>query len=661
MELSLASARAEELRKLLQYHSIRYYVYDSPEIEDDEYDRLLRELSSIEKEFPQLQTADSPTARVGGFALNTFDPVTHTVPMESLQDAFSFDELVDFDRRVREVIGEIPCYSVEPKIDGLSVSLEYENGVFVRGSTRGDGVTGEEVTANLRTVQSIPLRLSENIPFLEVRGEVYMPRKSFADLVEQQELNGEKTAKNPRNAAAGSLRQKNPVVTAQRKLDIFVFNIQQSEGLQFDSHVESLDGLKKLGLKTLPFYKRCKGIEEAIDEVKRIGDVRSLLPFDIDGAVIKLDLLSDRPKLKSTSKFPKWAIAFKYPPERRETVIRDIEITVGRTGVLTPTAVFDPVLLAGTTVSRAIIHNQDYIDEKDIRIGDRVVVDKAGDIIPEIISVVSHGENSVPFKIPEVCPSCGARAFRLSDEVALRCQNTACSAQILRRIVHFASRDAMDIEGLGPAVAEQLISSGLVSSPADLYDLNVDQIAAFDRMGEKSAQNLIDALENSKSNDLYRLIFGFGIRHIGQKAAKLLSDRFADLDAIVGASKEEIASIDGFGEIMAESACDFFKLEETAVQISRLKEKGLNTVRISGESNDLRFSGKTFVLTGTLSGFTRDEASELIERFGGKTSSSVSKKTDYVLAGEAAGSKLTKAQSLGVTVISEEEFNRMCN
>lgn len=659
MDLQNASARAEELRDLLNYHSRKYYVEDAPEIEDDEYDRLQRELLKIEEAFPQLRTPDSPTQRVGGFALNTFETVVHTVPMESLQDAFSEEELREFDRRVTETLGETPVYSVEPKIDGLSVSLEYRDGVFVRGSTRGDGVTGEDVTANLRTVGAIPLRLSEDLPYLEVRGEVYMPRSSFAALVEQQEQNGEKTAKNPRNAAAGSLRQKNPAVTASRKLDIFVFNVQQAEGISFTSHVGSLDRLKTLGIRTLPFYRKCTGIEDAIREVRRIGTERSGLPFDIDGAVIKLDDLQQRTLLKSTAKFPRWAIAFKYPPERKETVIREIEITVGRTGVLTPTAVFDPITLAGTTVSRAILHNQDNITQKDIRIGSTVVVDKAGDIIPEILSVTRQAPDSKPFEIPRVCPSCGAPAIRLSDEVALRCENAACPAQILRRLTHFASRDAMDIEGLGPAVAEQLIAENLVSSPADLYSLRAEQLAEIDRMGEKSAENLMRAIENSKQNDLFRLIFGFGIRHIGQKAAKQLAEHFGSMRALEAATREEIAAIDGFGEIMAESSCDFFRLPQTEALLSRLEELGLNMNCLSAPKAGGIWEGKTFVLTGTLPDYTREQASEIIEREGGKTASSVSKKTDFVLAGEAAGSKLTKAQQLGVRILSQADFDAM--
>ena len=661
MTLEQAEKKAAQLRDLLNYHSRKYYVEDSPEIEDDEYDCLQRELIAIEEEYPQLRTPDSPTQRVGGYALNTFAPVTHTVPMESLQDAFSQQELLDFDRRVREVLGEEPIYSVEPKIDGLSVSLEYRDGVFTRGSTRGDGITGEDVTENLRTVGSVALRLTKDIPFLEVRGEVYMPRSSFAALVEQQEQNGEKTSKNPRNAAAGSLRQKNPAVTATRKLDIFVFNVQQAEGIEFSSQVGSMECLKELGIKTLPFYFRCEGIQKAIEEVDRIGEIRSSLPFDIDGAVIKVDDLQQRKLLKSTAKFPKWAVAFKYPPERKETILRSIEVTVGRTGVLTPTAVFDPVLLAGTTVSRAIVHNQDYINEKDIRIGDTVLVDKAGDIIPEILSVVRHGNAKEPFVMPNVCPSCGAPVFRLSDEVALRCQNAECPAQMLRRLTHFACRDAMDIEGLGPAVAQQIIDRGLVTSPADLYLLKAEELSEIERMGEKSAQNLIDAIRQSKENDLFRLIFGFGIRHIGQKAAKLLSEHFKTMDAIVAASKEEIEQIEGFGSVMAESAQEFFALPQTEQLIQRLRDVDVNMNCLTVQDDtDGRFAGKTFVLTGTLPTYTRDEATQIIERFGGKTASSVSKKTDFVLAGEAAGSKLTKAQSLGIEILSEAQFDEMC-
>ncbi len=656
-DFELNKKRAEELREIINYHNKKYYENDEPEIEDFEYDRLLHELIDIEEKFPQLLTADSPTHRVGGKADGQFTPVEHIVPMESLQDAFSFDDVRAFDTRVRAVVPS-PKYVVEPKIDGLSVSLEYENGIFTRGSTRGDGRIGEDVSANLRTVRSIPLKTETDLPLLEVRGEVYMPRDTFSELVKEQELKGEKTFKNPRNAAAGSLRQKNPKITSQRKLDIFLFNIQRIEGKELHSHKESLDYIKALGFNTVPFYKECGSIEEVIDEINRIGEARGTLPFDIDGAVIKVDNFSQREQLGSTAKFPKWALAFKYPPEEKETVLLDIEINVGRTGVLTPTGIFEPTLLAGTTVSRATLHNQDFINEKGICIGDRVIIRKAGDIIPEVLSVVSHGENAVPYRIPDVCPSCGGKVVREEGEAALRCCNPDCPNQLLRNLIHFCSRDAMDIEGLGTAVLETLVNEGLIKTAADIYTLNKDDIAKIERMGEKSAQNLIDAAEKSKGNDLSKLIFALGIRHIGQKAGKLLSDRFGSMDKLIAATEEEIGDIEGFGEIMAKSVKEFFSHPESIELIERLKDLGVN-MESQKEIVDLRFEGKTFVLTGTLSLMTRSEATKVIESFGGKASSSVSKKTTYVLAGEDAGSKLKKANDLGVTVISEEEFQEM--
>ncbi|MBR5825746.1 MAG: NAD-dependent DNA ligase LigA [Clostridia bacterium] len=650
-------SRSEELREIINYHNKRYYDMDEPEIEDFEYDRLIHELIDIEEKYPELLTADSPTHRVGGKADGQFTPVEHTVPMESLQDAFSLDDVYAFDKRVKATVGQAK-YIVEPKIDGLSVSLEYENGLFKRGSTRGDGRIGEDVSANLRTVRNIPLNLNTNLPVLEVRGEVYMPREVFEGLVEEQELNGEKVFKNPRNAAAGSLRQKDPKITAKRKLDIFTFNIQQIEGKELNSHKESLDYIKSLGFNTVPFYTECGTIEEVISEINRIGEKRGSLPFDIDGAVIKVDDFAMRAVMGSTSKFPKWALAFKYPPEEKETTLLDIEINVGRTGVLTPTGVFEPTLLAGTTVSRATLHNQDFIDEKGICIGDRVIIRKAGDIIPEVLSVVSHREDAIPYHIPDICPSCGGKVTREEGEAALRCCNPDCPNQLLRNLIHFCSRDAMDIEGLGTAVLETLVKEGLIRNAADIYLLKVEDIAKIERMGEKSGENLVNAVNQSKENDLSKLIFALGIRHIGQKAAKLLSNKFGDIDSIVNATAEEIVSIEGFGEIMAKSVVDFFSHKESTELIERLKEYDVNTVSKREVKANI-FEGKTFVLTGTLPTLTRNEASEIIEQYGGKTSSSVSKKTDYVLAGEDAGSKLKKANDLGVTVITEEDFRNM--
>ncbi len=654
MDLKQAEKKISELSETLKYHNRKYYLEDSPEIEDFEYDAMMRELEDLEKEYPQLAQEDSPTKMVGGAALKLFSPVEHSVKMESLQDVFSFDELRSF---ADKIDASKTAFSVEPKIDGLSVSLEYKDGLFFRGSTRGDGVTGEDVTANLLQIKSIP----KAIPFngeLEVRGEVYMPRDSFIRLVEKQELNGEKPAKNPRNAAAGALRQKNAKITAERGLDIFVFNIQRITDRQFSSHIETLDFVKSLGFHTLPSYKRCLTVEEAIDEVKRIGDSRGSLPFDIDGAVIKVDNLAYRDELGSTSKFPKWAAAYKYPPEEKETILKNIEINVGRTGALTPTAEFDPIQLAGTTVSRATLHNEDFILSKGICIGDTIVVRKAGDIIPEVLSVSKHGENAIPFKMPEVCPSCGSPVSREEGEAVVRCTNADCPAQILRHLIHFTSRDAMDIEGLGPAVLEQLIDGGLIKTIDDIYTLKAEEIKKLERIGEKSASNLIRAIEKSKQNDLSKLIFAFGIRHIGAKAAKLISDNFGDIDAVLSASKEDYSEIDGFGDILADASAEFFSLPETHNMIERLKAAGVN-MRSLNTVTDSKFKGLTFVLTGTLPTYSRSEASAVIESLGGKTSSSVSKKTSYVLAGEEAGSKLDKANSLGVPVIDEEEFKKM--
>lgn len=653
-----STKRAQELRDKLNYYSRKYYVDDDPEIEDYEYDMLQRELKAIEDKYPDLVTPDSPTVRVGGSAENLFSKVEHRVRMESLQDAFSFAEIEEFDRRVRETERDVH-YVVEPKIDGLSVSLEYTNGVLTRGSTRGDGDVGEDVTANLRTVRSIPLKIKTPLPFLEVRGEVYMPKSVFASLVTRQELDGEKPFKNPRNAAAGSLRQKDSKVTAGRGLDIFVFNVQQIEGTELSSHKQSLDFLREQGFHTIPFYTRFDNITDVISELKRIGEIRSGLEYDIDGAVIKVDDFAQRERLGSTSKFPKWAVAFKYPPEEKTTKLVDIEIGVGRTGVLTPTAVFEPVLLAGSTVSRATLHNQDFITEKDIRIGDEVAIRKAGDIIPEVVRVVLHAENSVPYILPSICPSCSAPVIREEGEAAVRCVNPECPAQLLRNVIHFCSRDAMDIEGLGDALVEKFISENLISNVADIYDITAGEIMMLEGHQEKSAKNLVEAIERSKQNDLSRLLFALGIRHIGQKAAKLLSEHFGDIDSIIAASEEEIAEIDGFGGIMAKSAAEFFSMTQTADLLERLKAAGVNMKSLKEKSDDQRFAGLTFVLTGTLPTLSRKEATEIIENLGGKASSSVSKKTSYVVAGEEAGSKLQKATDLGIPVITQDDLLKM--
>lgn len=653
-----SAKRAQELKDRLNYYSRKYYVDDDPEIEDYEYDMLQRELKAIEDKYPNLVTPDSPTVRVGGSAENLFSKVEHRVRMESLQDAFSFAEIEEFDRRVRETERDVR-YVVEPKIDGLSVSLEYINGVLTRGSTRGDGDVGEDVTANLRTVRSIPLKIKTPLPFLEVRGEVYMPKSVFASLVTRQELDGEKPFKNPRNAAAGSLRQKDSKVTAGRGLDIFVFNVQQIEGAQLSSHKQSLDFLREQGFHTIPFYTRFDNITDVISELKRIGEIRSGLEYDIDGAVIKVDDFAQRERLGSTSKFPKWAVAFKYPPEEKTTKLVDIEIGVGRTGVLTPTAVFEPVLLAGSTVSRATLHNQDFITEKDIRIGDEVAIRKAGDIIPEVVRVVSHAENSVPYILPSICPSCSAPVIREEGEAAVRCVNPECPAQLLRNVIHFCSRDAMDIEGLGDALVEKFIAENLISNVADIYDITAGEIMMLEGHQERSAKNLVEAIERSTQNDLSRLLFALGIRHIGQKAAKLLSEHFGDIDSIIAASEEEIAEIDGFGGIMAKSAAEFFSMTQTADLIERLKAAGVNMKSLKEKSDDQRFAGLTFVLTGTLPTLSRKEATEIIENLGGKASSSVSKKTSYVVAGEETGSKLQKATDLGIPVITQDDLLKM--
>ncbi len=656
MDKQTARQRIAALRQSIEYHNNLYYNQDEPEISDFEYDRLLRELEELEDAFPDLKQPDSPTNRVGGSAGEKFSPVAHAVPMESLHDSFSHDELRDFDRRVREVVPDVR-YVVEPKFDGLSVSCEYRNGVFVRGSTRGDGVTGEDVTDNLMTIQSLPKRIANAPAFLEVRGEVYMSFQSFEELVRRQEENEEKPAKNPRNAAAGSLRQKNAKITAERKLDIFVFNIQQAEGVTLSSHKDSLDYLKSLGFPTA-FYRVYDNIEDAIAQIEAIGDNRGSYGYAIDGAVVKVDSFAAREQLGSTAKYPKWAEAYKYPPEEKPTKLLDIEINVGRTGVLTPVGIFEPVQLAGTTVSRATLHNRDFIEERGICIGDTVLIRKAGEIIPEVLSVCEHPDNAVPYVFPSVCPSCGSPVSQ-DDEAAVRCTNTDCPAQLMRHLIHFVSRDAMDIDGLGPAVLEQLSGAGLVKSPADLYRLTAEDVTALDRKAEKSANNLIAAIEKSKQNELYRLVFALGIRNIGLKAARLLCENFLTIDDIMAAKSDDFAQIEGFGRIMADSLENYFALEGTRDLIAQLKALGLSMKPSPQKQAGGVFEGKTFVLTGTLPTMKRSEASKLIEDNGGKTSSSVSKKTSYVLAGEEAGSKLTKAQSLGIPILTEEEFLQM--
>lgn len=648
--------KIDSLRKTLRYHSDRYYNDDAPEIEDYEYDMMMRQLKQLEEEYPEYDAPDSPTKRVGGRADNSFESVEHTVRMESLQDAFSKEEIFDFDNRVKNS-GINAHYVVEPKIDGLSVSLEYVNGVFSRGSTRGDGNIGEDVSANLKVIHNIPLKLNHALPYIEVRGEVYMPKKSFEKVVDRQLINGEKPFKNPRNAAAGSLRQKDSAVAATRGLDIFVFNIQQIEGKELNSHKESLDYLKELGFNTIPFYERVDDIQTAFSKVSQIGEKRGELEYDIDGAVIKVDDFSQRELLGSTAKYPKWAVAFKYPPEEKQTEILDIEITVGRTGKLTPTAILQSVHLAGTTVSRATLHNQDFINEKGINVGDIVTVRKAGDIIPEVLCLNEKRSNG-NFVFPTECPSCHQKVVREEGEADIRCINPECSAQLLRNLIHYCSRDAMDIEGLGPSIIETFVNEGMINNVSDIYHLDKDKIASLDGFKETSANNIIASVEKSKNNDLGKLIFALGIRHIGAKAGKILADEFKNMDNIINASKEAISDIDGFGDVMAQAVYDFFSTDGARELIDELKSVGVNMLSKT-EIKDNRFEGKTFVLTGTLPTYKRSEAAKIIESYGGKTSSSVSKKTSYVLSGEASGSKLDKANQLGIPVIDENEFNEM--
>lgn len=660
LDFESAKERHAKLSEKIEGYNYAYYVLDNPVIEDYRYDELMQEIYRLEKTYPELITPFSPSQRVGGTAESSFEKVRHAVQMGSLQDVFSFEEVREFDSKVRTALSDSPLYTVEPKIDGLSVSLEYRDGLFFRGSTRGDGFVGEDITENLRTIKSIPMKLKQALPYIEVRGEVYMPKKSFERLVQRQEIDGEQPSKNPRNAAAGSLRQKDSRVTAERELDIFIFNIQQIEGKELSSHKESLEFMHELGFKVIDGYEVFSEIEKAIEKINAIGENRGALSYDIDGAVIKVDDFKDRSVLGATSKVPKWAVAFKYPPEEKETTLNEIEINVGRTGALTPVAVFDPISLAGTTVSRATLHNQDIISSLDVRIGDRIIVRKAGEIIPEVVRVQSHAEGSEPYHIPMICPDCGTAAVRDEDEAVIRCPNIDCPAQLLRNIVHFASRNAMNIEGLGSANVELLAEHGLVKTVADLYTLTMADILTLPGFKQKSAGNLVAAIEKSKENELDRLIFALGIKGIGQRSATLLCQKFPDMDKLLCAEKEDILSLDNFGEVLADNVYSAVREPHIISLIKRLKEYGLNmsfTVKETGR----KLEGLKFVLTGTLPTMTRDEAQALIESNGGKCSGSVSSKTNYVLAGEEAGSKLTKAQQLGVTVINEEELFAMLN
>ena len=654
MDLKKAEKRINELYGIITELNRNYYDLDAPSAEDDEYDALMRELRELEAEFPGLAREDSPTKRVGGTASSTFEKVAHNVQMGSLQDVFSEAELYDFDNTVRKEI--TPEYSVEPKIDGLSVSLEYRDGVLVRGSTRGDGFIGEDITENLRTIKSIPLKLPDRLPFLEVRGEVYMPRASFAKLVAEQEENGEQPAKNPRNAAAGSLRQKDSSVTGKRSLGIFIFNVQQVEGRAFTRHSETLDYLREQGFPVVA-HTVCKTIDEAVERIREIGEEKHGYAYDTDGAVIKVDVLAQRDILGATAKVPKWAVAFKYPPEEKETRLNEIEVNVGRTGALTPVALFDPIILAGTTVSRASLHNQDIMDRLGVAVGDIIAVRKAGEIIPEVVRVAKHCGGEA-YRLPDKCPVCGHPIEKSEEEAAVRCVNPNCPAQLLRGIEHFASREAMNIEGLGEAVVKLLCESGLIHSCADLYELNMQDILTLPGFKDKSAGNLLKAIESSKGNQPDRLLFALGIRGIGRRSAELLLRKFGSIDGVMNATEEEILSIDMFGEVLAKSVMTAFADPQMREIVERLRGYGLKFDYDKAAESD-GFAGLTFVLTGTLPTLKRDQAKEMIENMGGKCAGSVSKKTSYVVAGEEAGSKLTKARELGITVLTEDALLKM--
>ena len=669
MDKQKAKARIEELRGIIEYHNKRYYDDDNPEISDFEYDMLNNELKNLEKEFPEFITADSNTQKVGGHVKEGFSEVTHEVPLQSLQDVFSIEELEEFDKRVKKQLrieennsseDNKLNYVVETKIDGLSVALEYINGEFVRGATRGNGLIGEDVTENLKTIKNIPMKLTENVNII-VRGEVFIGSAEFEKMNEEREIMGESLFANARNAAAGSLRQLDSKITASRPLNIFIFNVQRLEGNSFNSHNEQLNYLKKLGFNVNPVHDYCTSIEEAIEAVKRIGENRDKLTFGIDGAVIKVDELDLREKLGVTAKTPRWAIAYKYPPEQKQTILKDIICQVGRTGAITPMAILEPVRVAGSTISKTTLHNEDFVIEKDLRIGDTVIIQKAGDVIPEVVSVVKEKRTGSEklFTMPKVCPVCGAPAVREDGEAVTRCTGIECSAKALRSIVHFSSKVGMDIDGLGYSIIEQLIDKELIKGIADIYELKLEDIASLKKNGKKFAQNLVDAINESKNNDVSKLITALGIRHVGSRLARQLAKKYRSIDNLMNADLEELSMQDDVGEKTAASIYEFFKQDQTIDLINKLKASGVNMESLEEESTDTRFQGMTFVLTGALEEFTRDQASEIIEKLGGKTSSSVSKKTTYVLAGEDAGSKLTKAQSLGVTVISEAEFKEM--
>ena len=664
MDKKQAEKRIKELRKQVEYHAKRYYDDDNQEITDFEYDMMMLELRTLESQFPELITKDSLTQKVGGTVKEGFQKVEHEVPLQSLQDVFDFDEIEAFDERVKKQAEENgienPQYVVETKIDGLSAALEYVDGKFVRGATRGNGLVGEDVTENLKTIKTIPQELSEKIN-ITVRGEVFISKKDFEEMNQEREENEEETFANARNAAAGSLRQLDSNITKNRPLDIYIFNVQKIEGKEFNSHYEELEYLRKLGFNVNPVLIPCKDTEEVIKAIQKIGEDRENLTFGIDGAVVKVDDLNLRKIMGTTSKVPKWAIAYKYPPERKETILKDITFQVGRTGVITPMAILEPVKVAGSTISKTTLHNEDFVKEKGLKIGDRVIIQKAGDVIPEIVeAVVSKrtGEEK-DFEMPKVCPVCGAEAVREEGEAAVRCTGIECPAKLYRNLVHFVSREAMNIDGLGENIIGVLLEKKMISNIADIYDLKFEDIASLKKNGKKFAQNLIDSINASKENDLYRLITALGIRHVGGKASKMLARKYRTMDNLANATFEELSEIKDIGEVMANSIREFFSQEQTSDLLNKLKSAGVNMNCLEEESTDKRFEGKTFVLTGSLEKYTRKEAEDIIEKLGGKTSGSVSKKTDYVLAGEDAGSKLTKAQSLGVTVISEDEFEKM--
>ena len=664
MNKEQAKERIEELRKQVEYHAKKYYDDDKPEISDFEYDMLMVELRNLEKKYPEFKSSDSLTQKVGGHVKEGFKKVTHEVPLQSLQDVFSLVEVEDYIEKINEKAKENDIkdtnYVVETKIDGLSAALEYKQGKFVRGATRGNGLVGEDVTENLRTIKTIPMELNEKID-ITVRGEVFISKKDFEKMNQEREEDEKELFANARNAAAGSLRQLDSKITAKRPLDIYIFNVQKIEGKEFNSHFEELEYLSKLGFNVNPVRIDCKNIEEIENAIKKIGEERENLTFGIDGAVVKVDDLKFREILGTTAKVPRWAIAYKYPPERKETILKDIVCQVGRTGVITPMAILEPVRVAGSKISKTTLHNEDFIKEKDIRIGDTVVIQKAGDVIPEIVEVKRKKRTGkeVEFEMPKVCPVCGAPAIREEGEAAVRCTGIECPAKLYRNLVHFVSREAMNIDGLGEAIIKQLLDKGLIKNMADIYALKFEDIASLKKNGKKFAENLINSINRSKQNDLYRLITAFGIRHVGVKASKILAKRYKNMKNLMKATSEELAMIEDIGPIVADSIREFFLQDQTIDLIEKLKQAGVNMKHLEEENSDDRFNGKTFVLTGSLEKYTRNEASSIIEKFGGKTSSSVSKKTDYVLAGEDAGSKLTKAQSLGVKILTEEEFEKL--